>query len=132
MEDLNVSLEKERIESLVSRYITADVVITNDHSKTKGKLAMAEWSISPKVARISFKETITKSEIDNHIVALQMRGASESINELIDYASGISNEIEFLEHLVLHEIAHIKNNWTQQKETECDLWAMREHEAIHA
>ncbi|AMX03464.1 hypothetical protein [Microbulbifer thermotolerans] len=132
MEDLNVRLEKGRIEGLVSRYINAEVVITNDHSKTKGKLSMAEWSSSSDAARITFKQTITKPEIEDHILALQMRGIQEDIDDLVNYASDINSEIEFLEHLALHEIAHIKNNFSQDKETACDLWAMREHKAIRA
>ena len=29
----------------------------------------------------------------------------------------------FLEHLVLHELAHLQNNWGQDKEEDCDGWA---------
>ncbi len=29
----------------------------------------------------------------------------------------------FLKHLVLHELAHLMNDWHQDKENECDAWA---------
>lgn len=29
----------------------------------------------------------------------------------------------FLRHLVLHELAHLANNWDQSMEAECDQWA---------
>lgn len=29
----------------------------------------------------------------------------------------------FLKHLVLHELAHLMNDWRQDKENECDGWA---------
>ena len=30
---------------------------------------------------------------------------------------------KFLRHLVLHELAHLENNWDQSHEDECDEWA---------
>lgn len=30
---------------------------------------------------------------------------------------------QFLEHLVLHELAHLENNWGQERESDCDAWA---------
>jgi hypothetical protein len=29
----------------------------------------------------------------------------------------------FLEHLVLHELAHLNNNWGQDRDPDCDAWA---------
>lgn len=29
----------------------------------------------------------------------------------------------FLRHTILHELAHLINNWGQQKEDDCDTWA---------
>jgi hypothetical protein len=29
----------------------------------------------------------------------------------------------FLCHLVLHELAHLENNWGQDQEGQCDAWA---------
>jgi hypothetical protein len=31
----------------------------------------------------------------------------------------------FLTHLVLHELAHLLNNWGQEKENDCDAWAFK-------
>ena len=30
---------------------------------------------------------------------------------------------KFLEHLVLHELAHLQNDWGQERENNCDAWA---------
>ena len=29
----------------------------------------------------------------------------------------------FMRHLILHELAHISNNWGQDREDDCDAWA---------
>lgn len=31
--------------------------------------------------------------------------------------------VMFLRHLVLHELAHLENNWGQSREDDCDEWA---------
>jgi hypothetical protein len=31
----------------------------------------------------------------------------------------------FLEHLALHELAHLVNDWGQEAEEDCDDWAFR-------
>jgi hypothetical protein len=31
----------------------------------------------------------------------------------------------FLKHLTLHELAHLTNNWSQEREDDCDEWAFR-------
>jgi hypothetical protein len=33
------------------------------------------------------------------------------------------NAALFLSHLVLHELAHLTNNWGQEREDDCDRWA---------
>lgn len=33
------------------------------------------------------------------------------------------NPALFLSHLVLHELAHLTNNWGQEREDDCDRWA---------
>jgi len=33
------------------------------------------------------------------------------------------NPAMFLRHLVLHELAHLENNWGQSREDDCDEWA---------
>jgi hypothetical protein len=34
-----------------------------------------------------------------------------------------NNPVMFLRHLVLHELAHLENNWNQSMEDDCDEWA---------
>lgn len=33
------------------------------------------------------------------------------------------NPVMFLRHLVLHELAHLENEWDQSREDDCDEWA---------
>ena len=35
---------------------------------------------------------------------------------------------KFLEHTVLHELAHLQNRWNQDKEEDCDRWAFERME----
>jgi hypothetical protein len=35
----------------------------------------------------------------------------------------LSTTEKFLEHLVLHELAHLQNDWGQERENDCDAWA---------
>ena len=35
----------------------------------------------------------------------------------------LSTPIRFLQHLVLHELAHLENGWGQEREDDCDAWA---------
>lgn len=34
-----------------------------------------------------------------------------------------NSPVMFLRHLVLHELAHLENNWDQSREDDCDKWA---------
>ncbi len=53
----------------------------------------------------------------------------ESVIDRIEYAGHfnaaeiLSTEVLFLRHLVLHELAHLENNWDQSHEDDCDEWA---------
>ena len=40
-----------------------------------------------------------------------------------DTRSALSTPVRFLQHLVLHELAHIENGWGQEREDDCDAWA---------
>lgn len=41
----------------------------------------------------------------------------------IDASTLLNTPIRFLRHTVLHELAHLANNWGQEREDECDEWA---------
>ncbi len=41
----------------------------------------------------------------------------------LDAADILSTPETFMRHLVLHELAHISNNWPQERENDCDAWA---------
>jgi hypothetical protein len=35
----------------------------------------------------------------------------------------LSTAEQFARHLILHELAHLENNWGQERENDCDSWA---------
>lgn len=41
----------------------------------------------------------------------------------LDAAEVLDEPLKFLEHLVLHELAHLQNGWGQDREDDCDEWA---------
>lgn len=41
----------------------------------------------------------------------------------LDAAEVLNDPLRFLEHLVLHELAHLHNGWGQDREDDCDEWA---------
>jgi hypothetical protein len=42
----------------------------------------------------------------------------------------INNSFEFIVHLVLHEVAHIKYDWDQSNEKDCDYWAFEQLDIV--
>jgi hypothetical protein len=41
----------------------------------------------------------------------------------LNAAELLNEPLKFLEHLVLHELAHLRNKWGQDREDDCDEWA---------
>ena len=77
---------------------------------------------------IQLPERITGREIDDSLIALAVRGLETGNSRLMRHADEIETPIEYLTHLVLHEVAHIKHDWDQDHETDCDLWV---YEQMH-
>lgn len=121
---------------LVSKYIDAEVEIvdspvkyfkqkcsqTNVESLSE-KLAIALWKSPVEPNRILLQNEIPEAEIENHMQALFANGF-EDVYYLFE------NSRDFMLHLVLHEVAHIRHDWDQLREKACDQWAFDEFKKI--
>ena len=79
-------------------------------------IGKALWGSPSEPNRILLRQRLTAQHIDDHLLALFFRGFRQTYDVL-------SNSRAFLSHLVLHEVAHIKHDWKQDHEVECDEWA---------
>jgi len=57
--------------------------------------------------------------------AEQIRGVLDRMvfGGYLNAAELLNEPRKFLEHLVLHELAHLQNQWGQEREDDCDEWA---------
>lgn len=63
---------------------------------------------------IVLRRSLSSSAIDSVISGIDLRvGRGDQLNA----------PVIFLRHLVLHELAHLVNDWGQSREDDCDLWA---------
>lgn len=68
---------------------------------------------------ILIREEISEDRFNQVLGRLDIRGYwAETANFRNDRSA-------FLRHLVLHELAHLENNWDQSHEDECDEWAFQ-------
>jgi hypothetical protein len=117
------------IEKLVGRHIVARVQFVRSKHEVGGKLGRALWGSPTEVPLIQFPEKITAQEIEDSLLALAIRGEMTGNSTLTSHADEIDSPIEYLKHLVLHEVAHINHDWRQDRETDCDLWV---YQQMHA
>lgn len=130
VDDLELSDHLPRIEAIVARYVVARVELVTSKQEIGGKLGQSCWSSTPRVVPlIKFPRHISGAEMAESLVALALRGIVTENPKLVEHADKIITSGAYLEYLVLHEVAHIKNNWTTDRETECDLWV---YEQMHA
>jgi len=122
MSDLIISEYRDFIENLISMHIEARLEIVASKEEMDGKLGRAIWGGDKMTPIIQLPRQITAQEIDDSLLALAVRGHISENQELICHAEEIDSPLEYLKHLVLHEVAHIKNNWYQDREIDCDLW----------
>jgi len=122
MNDLHLPEHRALIEELVAKYVVAHVRFVPSKEEIGGKLGRSYWNSPTDSPVILLPERITATEIDESLILLALRGRVTGNKKLIEHADEISSSVEYLMHLVLHEVAHIKNNWTQERETDCDLW----------
>jgi hypothetical protein len=67
--------------------------------------------------RIVIREAVSEERVNRILGRLDFRGYWDETRALR------ANPAEFLRHLVLHELAHLENNWGQELEDDCDVWA---------
>ena len=67
--------------------------------------------------RIVIRDAISEERVNGILGRLDFRGYWEETRTLR------GDPAEFLRHLVLHELAHLENNWGQEREDDCDVWA---------
>lgn len=126
---IDLATRREFIERTIAKYIDARLEIVDeiaqwcaDNSggcspeKFDNPIGKALWGSDSEPNRILLRRILTEKNIQSHLDAIYLRGF-ENVEEVI------TNSDEFLLHLVLHEVAHIKNNWHQNRESDCDRWA---------
>lgn len=128
MNDLDLTEYRDFIKGLISKHIEARLELVESRNEMDGRIGRAILGSEVSSPLIQFPKCITAEEIDQSLIALAVRGQVTNNPKLIEHADEINTEIAYLEHLVLHEIAYIKNDWHQDRETDCDLWV---YEQMH-
>jgi len=124
MEDvIDVESHRRYLEELISDHVDAKLTIVSSRAENDGRLGRCKWGRAGQQDEILLPSQITENEAENCLIALAMRGDQNNQPNLNEDADRIDSGIEFLTHLVLHEIAHVRNRWGQDKETDCDIWA---------
>ena len=113
------------------------ITVLHNHSQEHVKLIFVddikEWC---DIHRVECRGNPIAMAIMKASTILLLRAIDEyRIRSIIDrqkYVGGFVKELEnivtpekFLTHTVLHELAHLVNNWGQDKEDECDEWAFK-------
>ncbi len=88
----------------------------------RGKLGLSQWGYANRKDRILLAKTISVSEQLSVIFAMMAREPDSLLADHAQYLL-VSDSLLFLKHLILHEVAHIKNKCQQRREVDCDLWA---------
>lgn len=136
MDSIEVSQMRVQVERIATSYIDVKVEIVDDIAKwcaanSGGQYSASEldnpigkalWNSPSEPNRILLRATITGSQVDDHLLVLFIKGFK-------DVYYRIPSSVTFLKHLVLHEVAHIKNNWQQEHEDDCDRWAFEQLES---
>jgi len=65
---------------------------------------------------VVMRQAIDQSTVESTISLMELRGFDQC-RETLCSAS------EYAQHLMLHELAHLTNNWGQERERDCDVWA---------
>ena len=82
-------------------------------------IARAIWRCPNEPNRILLQSSLHVSSFTDRLLALRMSNLSRA-------EFPIHDEWTYVKHLVLHEVAHVKHNWDQTHERECDEWAFEE------
>lgn len=130
---MDVAAHKALINRMVASYVDAEVDVVPDvaewcasHVRSLNASAMsgnpsgkALWNCANGPNRILLRSPLTDKAIEDHLLGLYLRGFKRVYGVIQD-------DVTFLKHLILHEVAHIKHNWGQDHEIDCDKWAFKE------
>lgn len=125
-DDLIIVDHLDFINELIFRHIHAKLEIVAAREDIDNRLGRAIWPTDETPSIIQLPARITGDEVRDSVLVLALKGRNEGAPELESFAYRIKDSLKYLEHLVLHEIAHLKNNWLQDKELECDIWATQQ------
>jgi hypothetical protein len=123
---IDVEAHRNFLEALISQYVDADLIVVQSKAEIDGKLGRGLWAGPNQKARIIIPKLISEDEAESCLLALAVSGEINDLPELCEDADSIEDGRRFLMHLVLHEIAHVKNRWGQDRESDCDVWAHQE------
>ncbi|MES2671525.1 MAG: hypothetical protein V4673_14065 [Pseudomonadota bacterium] len=85
------------------------------------QLPSSRWGLaikdhSTRAAAIIVRQRFTKEQADTVVGRVAFSGVPNAFELL-------AAPKQFARHLVLHELAHLENDWGQEREAECDRWA---------
>lgn len=128
-DDLDLRQHRGLIERIVGRYIDAEVVLVSsieewlvangasagEAAHDRNRLGKSLWNSTSAPNRILLRTPLTRNAIFEYGLCLELRRFRR--------AHLVESALECLKHLVLHDVAHIKHNWKQDREKDCDRWA---------
>ncbi len=130
LQNLYVEEQIDFAQDIISSYIQASLIIVNSRNDIGNRLALSKWSESN--SHILIPRSISTNEQLSAILQVITTGKTNCIPKLSELGQKLlgSDSRKFLAYLILHEIAHIKNNWRQNKEIECNLWASEQIDIV--
>jgi hypothetical protein len=137
VEDITVSEHITLLESIISEHIDAKLEVVSDiatwcadnsggmykKEELDNPIAKSLYNSDTEPDRILIRNNISGDKIEDILLSMHIKSFTN-----VYYA--IDNSVDFLIHLVLHEVAHIKHDWRQSKENDCDKWAFQQLELI--
>lgn len=132
--DDDVDLQRHRglVDRIVAAYLDAEVVIVGsiaewlvangasaqEAARDRNRLGKSLWNSPSAPNRILLRTPLTRNAMSEYRLHLELRGFRR--------AHHLQTGVECMKHLVLHEVAHIKHNWGQDREKDCDRWAFNQ------
>jgi hypothetical protein len=124
----DVEIYRSELEALVERFATKTVSLVSAEGVRSWAIANA-YSVKGDPISAAFPPNRSHS----FVIAIRRAIDERSIRSVVDglAVTGFAKEckrleggaLQFLSHTVLHELAHIENEWGQEFEAKCDHWA---------
>lgn len=114
-----------RIRSMVTSHVNADVVLVASREKLGNRIALSQWRTPGRKDRILLARTIGVGEQIS--IVQDLREALGRAQQVRDFLNGAPpDSFQILSLVVLHEVAHIKYRWDASLDKECTLWALEQ------